>query len=174
MYTIVCTSSHFKVCMDENSNFFEVSSSYIIEFQCLFFLTFISSQQTHESPSAYSKVFKVFYLPALSDSQYITSPFSISMFEYDCLHRLNDLLSSGEVYQDWPFSMHYHASTPFNVSLSSWRRTALQAVCFIFTKHFTAYKITKNKFSCLLSILSEQRSDVSSASASSEGTTYLH
>lgn len=60
----------------------------------------------------------------------------MNMFEYVCLCRLNDLLSSGEVSQDWPSSMHDHMSTPFLISLSSDQRSAVQAFCFIFTKHF--------------------------------------
>ncbi len=58
------------------------------------------------------------------------------MSEYLPHRWLNDLLSSGEVSQDWPSSMHDHMSTPFNVSQSSDWRTAVQAFCFIFTKPF--------------------------------------
>lgn len=58
------------------------------------------------------------------------------MFEYEFLRPLNDLFPSGEVSQHWPSAMHDHMSTSFNISLHSNWRTAVQALCFIFTKRF--------------------------------------
>lgn len=92
------------------------------------------------------------------------------MFEYVYLCWINDLLSSGEGFQDWPSSMHDHMSTPFNVSLAGDWRTAVQAFCFTFTKHFTAYKMTANIFSCSSSILAEQGIEVSNTSVSNGET----
>lgn len=90
------------------------------------------------------------------------------------LHRLNDLLFSDEVYQDWLFSMLDHMPTPFNVSLTSWGRPAVHALCFIFAKHLLPTKLLKTIFYRLSSILIKEGSDVSSATASSDETTYLH
>lgn len=84
----------------------------------------------------YTHFFKLFFLPVLSDSCSLSLPFSLSTFEYSCLCLLNDLLSCGEVSQDWPSSMHDHMSTPFNFSLSGRQRTAVQAYSLILTKHF--------------------------------------
>lgn len=65
----------------------------------------------------------------------LLSPLSRSMFEF--LRPLNDLFPDGEASQDWPSAMHDHMSIPFNISPRARDRgSAVQALCFIFTKRF--------------------------------------
>lgn len=65
----------------------------------------------------------------------------MNMFEYEFLCLLNDLFPSGVVSQDWPSAMHDHMSTSFSVSPRSGRRSAVQALCSIFTKRFYCLRI---------------------------------
>lgn len=56
------------------------------------------------------------------------------MPEYDFLHPLNNLFSSGKVCQDWPSAMYDHMSTLLNISAHSYSKSAVKAFQLIFTK----------------------------------------
>lgn len=65
----------------------------------------------------------------------LLGPLPRSTFEF--LRPLNDLFPDGEASQDWPSAMHDHMSIPFNISPRAPERgSAVQALCFIFTKRF--------------------------------------
>lgn len=66
--------------------------------------------------------------------------------------------------------------TPYLLHLTSLypveEKTTVRALCFVFTKHFIAYKSSANALSCLSSILTPQ--EVSTATVSCDRTTYFH
>lgn len=123
VYTSV--SSHFQVCMDETFPLL----LYILKMM----LPPIPTPTTWINPVALAFPPAHLWYPA-----FLLNPLPRSMFEF--LRPLNDLFPDGEASQDWPSAMHDHMSIPFNISPRARDRgSAVQALCFIFTKRFYCF-----------------------------------